>query len=193
VAEAVESGDDAVVVQKAIEHQDRFIAATQLGITLASLGLGWVGEPALGHLIDPLIETVLHALLGEVPEGATQAVSGAAIGSVIAFAIITFMHVVIGELMPKSIALQNPERTALWVAYPTAWATSLFGIPIRLLNGTVTCCACWAYITSGRHWSIRSKNQNLVRSSAESGLFEGGEDDIVKPSSEMRETRARQL
>jgi len=197
IAELVEAGDAAAtVVQKALEHQDRFIAATQLGITLASLGLGWIGEPALGHLIEPVVVALLRPLLGEAAEGASQAVGGVAIGSVIAFLLITFTLVVVGELMPKSIALQNPERTALWVAYPTAWATTLFHIPIRLLNGTGNLLLrLLGMQPSSGHELVHSVEELkiLVRSSAESGLFEGGEDDIVEAVFEMRETRARQL
>ncbi len=197
IAELVAAGDAAAaVVQKAIHQQDRFIAATQLGITLASLGLGWIGEPALGHLIEPVVAALLRPLLGEAAEGATQAVGGVAIGSVIAFVLITFVLVVVGELMPKSIALQNPERTALWVAYPTAWATTLFHIPIQLLNGTGNLLLRLLGIQpASGHELVHSVEELkiLVRSSAESGLFEGGEDDIVEAVFEMRETRARQL
>ncbi len=197
IAELVEAGDAAAaVVQKAIQQQDRFIAATQLGITIASLGLGWIGEPALGHLVEPVIAALLRPLLGEVAEGATQTIGGVAIGSVIAFALITFILVVVGELMPKSIALQNPERTALWVAYPTAWATTLFHIPIQLLNGTGNLLLRLLGVQpASGHELVHSVEELkiLVRSSAESGLLAGGEDDIVEAVFEMRETRARQL
>jgi len=139
---------------------------------------------------------LLHPLLGEAAAGASQAVGGVAIGSVIAFLLITFTLVVVGELMPKSIALQDPERTALWVAYPTAWATSLFHIPIRLLNGTGNLLLRLLGVQpASGHELVHSVEELkiLVRSSAESGLFEGGEDDIVEAVFEMRETRARQL
>src|SRR5215207_11283791 len=84
----------AKAVQRAVGNLDHFIAATQLGITLASLALGWIGEPALGHLLE--------RLFGQSPTGGLLAF-------VIAFGTITTLHIVVGELAPKSIALQYPE------------------------------------------------------------------------------------
>jgi len=129
IAERIAHGDtSAQAIQKAIEDPDRFIAATQLGITLASLGLGWIGEPALSHLIEPL--------LGWLPGQIAGVAAQIAAASIIAFVLITGMHVIIGELMPKSIALQRPERTALLVARPTLLVEQLFRPFIWVLNGT---------------------------------------------------------
>ncbi len=114
------------VVRHVVDDPDRFIAATQLGITIASLGLGWIGEPALAHLLEPLF-AFLPNLWANV---ATHSIAAGA-----AFALITFMHVVLGELAPKSIALQYPEATAFVVARPTMWAENLFRPFIWLLNG----------------------------------------------------------
>ena len=128
IAELVTQGNaNAETVQKALENPDRVIAATQLGITLASLSLGWIGEPALSHLIEPLIE--LFPL--DLRPGLSHSLSAG-----LAFAIITFLHVVVGELAPKSIALQNPDKTSLVVARPTLWSERLFKPFIWALNGT---------------------------------------------------------
>lgn len=124
VSQGVPSADS---VEKALENPDRVIAATQLGITLASLGLGWIGEPALSHWLEPLIELFAVNIQEEVSVG---------ISAGIAFTIITFLHVVVGELAPKSIALQNPEGTSLIVARPTLWTEFLFKPFILILNGT---------------------------------------------------------
>lgn len=127
IAELIDKGNlGANWVQKAIEDPDRFIAATQLGITLASLGLGWIGEPALSNLLTPIINLFPDAIESEVSHSLSAG---------LAFAVITFLHVVIGELAPKSIALQNPERTSLAVARPTLWAEWIFRPAIWLLNG----------------------------------------------------------
>lgn len=115
-------------VKHVIQDPDRFIAATQLGITIASLGLGWVGEPAFAHLIEPLFGFLPAGLVGS----ATQAVAAGAIG----FALITFLHVVVGELAPKSVALGYPEQTALLVSGPTIVFENLFRPVIWTLNGT---------------------------------------------------------
>ncbi len=128
IAELVAKGNQAAKwAQKALENPDQVIAATQLGITLASLGLGWVGEPALSHLLEPLIQL----FPGEIQSEVSHSISAG-----LAFAIITFLHVVVGELAPKSIALQNPEDTSLWVARPTLWTEWIFKPFIWALNGT---------------------------------------------------------
>ena len=127
IAELAARGDvSARAVQKVLENPDRVIAATQLGITIASLALGWLGEPALAHLISPLVEMFPSSLQPEVSHS---------ISAGIAFLIITTMHVVAGELAPKSIALQDPERTSLAVAVPTLWTERLFKPAIWVLNG----------------------------------------------------------
>jgi CBS domain containing-hemolysin-like protein len=128
VDELVAQGHRAArIVRHAIDDPDRFIAATQLGITVASLGLGWIGEPALAHLVEP----ALAWLPGEWIGVASHSV---AVG--LAFLIITFLHVVLGELAPKSIALQYPEETAFVVARPTVFTENVFRPLIWLLNGT---------------------------------------------------------
>lgn len=128
IAEMVAHGNHAATfVEKAIHNPDRVIAATQLGITLASLGLGWLGEPAVSHLILPVIEL----FPGTLQEGVSHSISAA-----LAFAFITFLHVVVGELAPKSIALQDPENTSLAVARPTLLTERIFAPFIWALNGT---------------------------------------------------------
>lgn len=86
---------------------DQYLSAIQLGITLASLALGWVGEPALAHLIEPLVARF---------PGATLVAHGIAAGC--AFGVITFLHVVLGEMAPKTMAILRAERFALWVSMP---------------------------------------------------------------------------
>ncbi len=105
------AGDSAAkVVQKALTHLDRYISGTQLGITMASLGLGWIGEPAMALLFAWVL-----GLFGFVASPA--ALHGGAMFAT-AFFIITFLHVVLGELAPKSIALTMPEKVAKVVTAP---------------------------------------------------------------------------
>ncbi len=193
----IEAGNaTARVVRNTINDLDRYIAATQLGITMTSLGLGWVGEPALGHLIEPLVERLLEPVAHLLPAGAVQATSATAIGGAIGFLIITFMHVVMGELMPKSIALQNPEVTALWVVRPLVWLARLFHLPIRALNGTGNALLRLIGVRPAQgHQLVHSVEELkiLIRSSAESGVLAHDEDDIMEAVFDMGETRARQL
>jgi putative hemolysin len=104
---------------------DSYIAATQFGITLASLALGWIGEPALARLLEPPFQSVLAGF-------APAAAHGVAIG--VAFAIITGLHIIFGELAPKGLALQRPELTTLWVARPIQLFHAVFKWPITALN-----------------------------------------------------------
>lgn len=117
-------------VLTAVGSLDDSIAATQLGITLASIGLGFVGEPALAHLIRPLFS--------DLPDR-WQWFSSHAFASGTAFFLITYMHVVFGELIPKSVALQIPDRAALWLARPLLLFSFIARPLIRLMNGTGNC------------------------------------------------------
>ena len=113
---------------RAVENLDRYISATQLGITIASLALGWVGEPVVAAMIDSVL-----SLFGVEPSpGATHTAAGIAVG----FAVITFLHVVFGELAPKTVALVMPERLSGWVALPLMFFARIMMPFIALLNGT---------------------------------------------------------
>jgi CBS domain containing-hemolysin-like protein len=160
-------------VQLAIENPDRVIAATQLGITLASLGLGWLGEPALTHLLEPIVQL----FPGDIQEEVSHSISAG-----IAFALITFMHVVVGELAPKSIALQNPEKTSIFVARPTVWTERIFKPFIWLLigAGTLLLRIIGVKPASG-HEMVHSVEElkMIVTASAEEGVVETEESEML--------------
>jgi len=99
----------AKLARRVILALDRYISATQLGITLASLGLGWVGEPAIARTLMGLFATLPAPYDALITHG---------MASAIAFACITFLHIVLGELAPRALALIYPERTSRWVAAP---------------------------------------------------------------------------
>lgn len=121
------------VLQNVRSHLDAYLSACQLGITLASLGLGWLGEPAFARLLEPLF-----AIAGidspEVIDGISFAV---------AFTIISFLHIVVGELAPKSIAIRHPVQVSLWLATPLYvfyWVMFPF---IWVLNGSAMMLLKW--------------------------------------------------
>ncbi|HJR81782.1 MAG TPA: hemolysin family protein [Anaerolineales bacterium] len=121
-----EGNSAAAVVQRAVRDLDRYIAATQVGITLASLLLGGLGEQTLEPLLTPLFLWVPEEWRG---------LTRAALVASFAYFIMTALHVIIGELMPKSIALQRAESTALWIGRPMAFFAVIFSPLIWLLNG----------------------------------------------------------
>ncbi len=128
IDELVNKGNAAAkLVQKALDNLDSYISATQLGITVASLSLGWVGEPAVASFLQPSLQNFL-------PEKAAF-ITAHSLSVALAFSFITFLHIVLGELAPKTVALQRAESTSLFIIIPlTAFAT-LFKPFIWILNG----------------------------------------------------------
>ncbi len=110
-------------LQEVMMNLDNYLATTQLGITIASLGLGWVGEPAVATLIEPILEPVLPANLIHF------------VAFAIGFSIITFLHVVFGELAPKTIAIAQTERLSLFLAPPMKFFYYVLYPGIVVFNG----------------------------------------------------------
>src|SRR5438094_5937691 len=128
VDEMAARGDaGARVVQRTLKDLDRYISATQLGITLASLALGWLGEEAIAALIDRVL---VHVGLA-APSVAVHTTAAA----ITAFLVITFLHIVLGELTPKSIALVRPEGVSKLLARPLLGFAVLMRPFIAVLNG----------------------------------------------------------
>jgi CBS domain containing-hemolysin-like protein len=177
----------AAAVKRALHDPDRFIAATQLGITIASLGLGWLGEPALSRFLDPVVHLLPEAWIGT----ASHTLSAG-----IAFAIITFLHVVIGELMPKSIALQRPENTSLVVAGPTLLAEWIFKPAIWALNGTGNfLLRLLGMPPASGHDMVHSVEElrMLVDASGEQGVLEHTERDMLEAVFDFGDSTAREV
>jgi magnesium and cobalt exporter, CNNM family len=140
----------------------RFIAAMQLGVTVTSLAIGALGEPVLSHLLDPWLATILSVL--------------------IALVIITFLHVVIGELVPKGLALGHPERTALLVASPVRAFFTVFGPFIWVLQrATELVLNALGQEPPGAEHEAHSEAElrMLLVSSADQGEIERGEQEMV--------------
>src|SRR5262245_20524975 len=175
VVELVAAGrTNAVALQRSVSNLDANLAACQLGITMSSLALGWIGEPALAHLIEPLLSPVLGAF----------AVAGSHVAAVvIAFTIITTLHIVLGELAPKSLALQRSEGTALWVAQPLALFLVLFRPAIGALNGlgNLVLRLCGLRPGTGEE-SLHSPEELklLVSASQEGGLLQKSQQEVVE-------------
>jgi CBS domain containing-hemolysin-like protein len=109
-----------------LDNPTLFISATQLGVTLASLALGWIGEPSLAALLEPIAV--------RVASGGHAGYIAHAMAIVIAFAVITFLHIVLGELMPKMVALERAEQVALFCARPLEIFARVFRAPLWAFN-----------------------------------------------------------
>jgi CBS domain containing-hemolysin-like protein len=190
IEELVAQGkQSAAAVKKALEDPDRFIAATQLGITIASLGLGWAGEPALAHLIDPVV-----ALL-PIPADWVN-ISAHGVSAAISFLIITFLHVVLGELTPKSIALQRTESTALFIIQPMIFTEWLLKPAIWALNGTGNLVLrLLGFRASSGHELVHSVEEikMVMAASTDQGVLANTEYDMFDAIIDLRQQTVRQL
>ncbi|MCH4502464.1 hemolysin family protein [Staphylococcus haemolyticus] len=122
---AEEGNRSAKIVKKMIANLDYYLSACQLGITVTSLGLGWLGEPTFEKLLHPLFNLL------QLPDALTTTIS-----FVISFIVVTYLHVVLGELAPKSIAIQHTEKLALTYARPLYYFGNIMKPLIWLMNGS---------------------------------------------------------
>jgi len=137
----------------ATTHLDAVLSSTQLGITLTSLGLGWIGEPVIGERLEPLL-----GQLGITDPAAVKSISFA-----VAFSVITFLHIVLGELTPKSLAIQRPKAVSLRVAGPLVLFYQAFFPFIWVLNGTANRILRWAGLEPASEGEHGFSAEELVR------------------------------
>jgi CBS domain containing-hemolysin-like protein len=174
-------------VRKAITAPDRYIAATQVGITMASLGLGWIGEPSLAALLQPSL-AFLPATVA-VTTGHTIAVA-------IAFTLITAVEIVIGELVPKWIALERAESTSLLVVKPLELFMRVLWPFIHLLHGTAqTIIKLLGFHGEGHRGGVHSEEElkMLVTASQEAGVLEEEEEQMLHRVFEFADLTAGQV
>jgi CBS domain containing-hemolysin-like protein len=156
------------------QHLDGYLAATQLGITLASLGLGWVGEEVMTKIVSNFFNFINIDMTSSV---ATN------IGHILAFAIITVLHIVFGELAPKSQAIQRPIGTTMGIALPLHFFYLIFRPFIWLLNGFANfILRILGIATIGGHEAHHSSEelQYLLDQGKESGALETNEHELIK-------------
>ncbi|MBC8078489.1 MAG: HlyC/CorC family transporter, partial [Chloroflexales bacterium] len=168
---------EAALARDMLGDLDRYIAAAQLGITLASLALGWVGESAIAGLVEPPIEYGLEALLGSlsVSEEIALVVSHG-IGVAVSFFVITTLHIVLGEQAPKVMAIRAPEQVALWIARPLAVFNTVFAVFIRFLDWATSLVLRLIGVRepAGGHTKVHSAEElrMLVEESGEAGALD---------------------
>ncbi|HQW66665.1 MAG TPA: hemolysin family protein, partial [Gemmatimonadales bacterium] len=179
---------------KAVQSLDRYVSATQLGITLASLGLGMIGEPALAGLLERFFAFLPDSFATFTSHTVAVAIS---------FSLISTLHIVLGELVPKSLAIRFPEEVSRWVTAPLIGFAWLMHGPIHVLNGTAN----WLLALGGvqpvdGHERLHSSDEirMLVEQSGEGGslgkeparllegVFEFSEksaEDVMTPRTDM--------
>ena len=165
------SGSSVAKIAKNItEHLDKYLAATQLGITLASLGLGWIGEKVMTNVVQQLFG-LLHI---DLMQGWARG-----LGVVIAFGTITLLHVVLGELAPKSIAIQKPVATTMKIAAPLRLFYWLLMPLIYVFNGFANFLL---KIKPHPNESVHSSEelQYLLDKGKESGVLNISEHELIK-------------
>ena len=178
---------NAKALQRATDHLDAHLAATQLGITISSLALGWVGEPALAHLIEPLFAWLPEKFAG---------IGAHTLAVVIAFVIITALHIVLGELAPKSLALQRSERTSLVIVRPLSLFLLIFRPAIMFLNGLGNGVLRLMGLKPGtgeENLPSPAELSLLVSASHEAGLLHEAQEDAVGRILAIGERRIREI
>ncbi len=172
---------------KALQSLRRYISATQLGITLASLGLGWVGEPALAHLFE-------RWFLGLRPPFAAIGTHGLAVA--IGFTLITTLHIVLGELVPKATALLYPETVSRWLIVPLAGFAWVMYYPTTVLNGSASLLLRLLGIhapTEAERLHSPDEIRMLVEQSGEAGSIEREDARLIEGVFEFSEKSAEEV
>ncbi|MCL1944052.1 MAG: hemolysin family protein [Candidatus Azobacteroides sp.] len=181
-----EGNNAATLSKKIVSHLDAYLAATQLGITLASLGLGWIGEPMVSRIILGIMNFFGIELDPKLAKN---------IALPLAFVIITVLHIVFGELAPKSLAIQRPQKTTLAVSYPLYFFHLLFKPFIWILNGIanffIQLMGFSSPLNAEEHSSEELKY--LVEQEKDRGTIEETDYNLIKNAFGFSDHTARQL
>ncbi len=165
-----ENRPGARLTQAMLRNVEAYLACCQLGITMASLGLGWVGEPTVSALLIPILSP-----LG-MPESAISATA-----FIVGFLVFSALHIVLGEQVPKTLAIREPEPVALWIAYPLQVAYVVFYPLNWLLNNAARGVLRTLGVREGSHQEILTHDEieGLVDVSAEHGNVEESQAEYI--------------
>ncbi|MGG3282092.1 hemolysin family protein [Paenibacillus solani] len=175
------------IALKVNQKLDAYLSATQLGITLTSLGLGWIGEPAISDL---LVAPIMHSL------GITNEALITTISVAVGFCIITFLHIVLGELAPKSLAIQRTEGTALLLSAPLLWFYRIFLPVIWVLNKSANGILKMVGIEPANESEAAHSEEEiriLMSESAKSGVIDENEMKLMDNLFDFSDLRAREI
>ncbi|MGA0406790.1 MAG: hemolysin family protein [Limisphaerales bacterium] len=183
----IEEGNrKALMTRRVLEHLDASLSACQLGITLASLALGWVGEPVFAALLEPVMES-MHI----ESEGLKHSLS-----FLFGFSVITFLHITAGEQAPKLLAIQKPLPTSLWIAKPLWWFSKLSYPFIWGLNEASNKMLRWVGVEAVSEHELSHSEEELRMLIADTHRQQGGtllEREIVFNAMELRQRLVREV
>ena len=186
--EGVAEADKVFKVLESPARQDRYVATAQVGITIASLGLGMYGETKIAEFIEPY----LIALTGADPSDALVHT----VGTIIALSLLTYLHVVIGEMVPKSLSLAAPGKAVLKLSKPMRVSQNLLSIPVRLLNSIGRALLELFQIPPAEgHARLHSPEEIelIVSESAEGGLLFEEEEEMIRNIFDFSDRQAGQI
>jgi CBS domain containing-hemolysin-like protein len=181
---AAEGRAGSAALQDVMNNLDDYLAATQLGITIASLGLGWIGEPAVAALIEPVLASVLPASLIHL------------VAFALGFSVITFLHVVFGELAPKTIAIADAERVSLLLAPPMKLSYYVFTPGIVVFNGAANAFTRLIGVPPASETDETMQEREIrrvVARSGEAGHVEAAEVEMIERVFDLDDTVVREV
>lgn len=170
------------------EKQNRYIATAQVGITIASLGLGMYGEAQISQFIEPYLARLLGVDLHATIIFTT--------GYIISVSLLTYLHVVAGEMVPKSLALSGPDKAVLGVSRPMSLMQTILAIPVRFLNGIgVMLLNLFRIPPAEAHERLHSPEELelIVAESAKGGLLNNAEEEMIRNIFDFAEREVRQV
>src|SRR4051812_6017896 len=171
-----------------------YISATQLGVTLSSLALGWIGEATLAEMLAPVFDRLSESVPAQYAEYVTIGARHL-VASVIAFIVITFLHIVLGEQVPKMLGIERSERVALFTVTPMYWFSRVFRGPIKLLDLASTAATrSLGMHGSNEHASVYTEEEikQLVNISHRSGHIEEEERKLINSVFDFSEAEVRE-
>lgn len=176
----------AKLAESIVQNLDSYLSATQLGITLSSLGLGWIGEPVVAQLIHSLMELFN---LNIAPETAHS------IALPVAFGLISFLHIVFGELAPKSLAILYPENVTLSLSIPLRILHFIFKPFIYILNGAANMVLKVVGLEPPKEGEIHSSDEIrlILEESSKSGAIEEAEHELIENIFDFADTPVKQI
>ena len=182
-------------VAHALDHPDQFISAAQLGITVASIAIGYIAEDTIAALILPYVQRV-SLNLGHIPLLGDPVITGHIIATLLTIVIVTYLHVVVGEQVPKMIAIQKAETVALWTTRPTQVFGLVFRPLIRIMSGSASAIIrLFGMEPTGVHSIAHSPEEIrlLVEQSQQEGEIEAEQEQMIHGVFEFPEIMAREV